>query len=65
MDWHVPKFLRKSLFPQQLLDFEAFCVKQNTRRPDNIKKHVFPLDPDEFSISDDFISGAIDVNFFC
>jgi len=65
MVWHVPKFLRKSLSPQQLSDFEAFCAKQNARRPDKIKKHVFPHVSDEFSLSDEFLSEAFDVNALC
>ena len=65
MVWHVPKFLRKTLSSKQLSDFKAFCSKQNSRRPDKIKKHVFPHVSDEFSLSEEFLSEAFDVNSLC
>lgn len=60
--WRVPKYLKKVLSPEQLIAFEIFCRKQNSRRPTKLQKHVYPHVSDEFSLADEFLSEAFDTS---
>lgn len=60
MFWHIPAYLRAQLSQTQLEAFTAFCQRQNARRPEKVKKHVFPHVSDEFSLSADFLADAFD-----
>jgi hypothetical protein len=62
MVWRVPDYLHAQLNDNQLEAFESFCRQQNSRRPEKVKKHVFPHVSDEFSLSADFLSDAFDIN---
>lgn len=62
MVWRIPDYLRSQLDVKQLQELESFCHRQNSRRPEKIKKHVFPHVSDEFSLSSDFLCEAFDAN---
>ena len=62
MVWRIPDYLRSQLDEKQLNELESFCHRQNGRRPEKVKKHVFPHVSDEFSLSPDFLCEAFDAN---
>ena len=41
MVWRIPDYLRSQLDVKQLQELESFCHRQNSRRPEKIKKHVY------------------------
>jgi len=62
MVWRIPDYLRPQLDVKQLQALESFCHRQNGRRPEKVKKHVFPHVSDEFSLSADFLCEAFDAD---
>jgi GTPase SAR1 family protein len=65
MTWVLPGKFRAIVSPENLSSFSRLVESHKARRPERLKRAVFPHAADEFSLSSEFLNEVFDRNRLC